>query len=64
MGGGERDPVRSSKTWASPGQGALPSLGAAGILWWCVNRLLLQGHWLVPVKDVLGVGIPYVPLDR
>ncbi len=61
-GGGEGDRVRSSKTSASLGQGALPNHGAALVRGRYINRLLFRGHWLVPVEDVLRVGIPYRPV--
>ncbi len=54
--------VRSAKTWASSCQGALLICGAAPVYWWSIDQLLLQGHGLVPVKDVLGVGIPNGPV--
>ncbi len=61
-GGGEGDRVRSSKTLASSGQGALPSRGVVLVCGQYIDRLLLKGHWLVPVKYVLGVEIPYHPV--
>ncbi len=62
MGGGERDWVLSSKTSASAGHGALPNRGAALVHGRYVDRLLLRGQGLIPVQDVLGVGVPNVPL--
>lgn len=63
MGGGERDPVSSSKTWASPVQGAHPSLRVAHVPGWYVDDLLIRDHELVPVLYVFGVGIPYRPIS-
>ncbi len=60
MGKGTR--VLSSNTSASAGQGALPNRGAALVLGRYIDRLLLKGHRLIPVHDVLGVGSPNRPV--
>ncbi len=61
-GGGEGDMVLSSKMLASSCQGALPSREAVLVYGRYIDRLLLRGQGLIPVQDVLGVGIPYRPV--
>ena len=57
-----RDPYDPTERPVGSIQPSLPTLGAACVGWWSVNGLLLHGHWLVPVSDVLEVGVPNGPV--